>query len=281
MAGAAWGVGVCGGVEGLVRALAPEDTRAVGAFLRLLEEGRSLFITAWERLGAEPRGGGLPSSSASGAPDCLRGAGGLTLAVLFFPSWSILPGLLGPQCPPRSTAWGLAPSCTLLGMVLLERGCDPQRSLAFGWEALCPPLPLHSTSPNPPTPCPWISTLAHSHLLASSTPVRPLPPLPTPPILWLPPARPGGRDLDLPPWASVVEASLEFGSPPPPPTNAQFPRLHLAGSQTMRKRVRGSHSWGIPPSQPHSLNLYVWLSFSLGILAPGTVCLTFVLVLSL
>ena len=83
-------------------------------------------------------------------PDCLGGAGGLTLAVLFSPSWSILPGLLGPQCPSRSTAWGLASSCTLLGMVLLERECDPQRSLAFGWEAPVPTSTAALHVPQPP-----------------------------------------------------------------------------------------------------------------------------------
>lgn len=85
LAGVGWGVGVCRGVEWPVGALAPEGTWALAAFLRLLEEGRSLFMIAWEWLGAEPRQGGLPSGSASGAPRLPWGCGRAYLSCSLFP----------------------------------------------------------------------------------------------------------------------------------------------------------------------------------------------------
>ena len=182
-------------------------------------------------------------------PGCLGGAGGLTLAVLFSPSWSILPGLLCPQCPPRSTAWGLAPSCTLLGTVSLERECDPQRSLAFGWEAPVPTSTPALHVPQPPNtlsldlhPC----SLSPPGLIYSSAPAS-APPHPSNSLAPSRPSRVAGIWIFLP---GPLLWRLLWSLGPPPPTNAQFPWLHLAGSQTMRKRVRGSRSWGSLPSSP-------------------------------
>ena len=113
------GVGVCGGVEWPVGALAPKGTWALAAFLRLLEEGRSLFMTAWEWLGAEPGQGELPSSSASGAPRLPWGCRRAYLSCALFPllehptraPWSSVPITehgLGPGIFLHSVGDGLA-----------------------------------------------------------------------------------------------------------------------------------------------------------------------------
>lgn len=163
LAGAGWGVGVCGGVGRPVRALAPEGTWALAAFLRLLEEGCSLCMTAWERL-AEPKRGGLPSGSACSTSQVPRGAGGLTLAVLFYPPRASCQSslVLRAHYGAWPGAWHLPALCW--GRSRWRGDVTHSGALLLAGRPPCPPLLLHSL-PHPthiphPTLCRWSSTLA-------------------------------------------------------------------------------------------------------------------------